>query len=587
MENNMIAKYWSYMLIALFLAVCAGYVGINGENIVIQIYDNLNSNIAWLKMLSDNDLFFNYHDKVPFLHGLDRMYLYSPLKAYVWLYMIFPTFWAFVIGWFLKIIISVAGFIYLGKALKVDADDFNKNIIAFCGFLYGLTPTFPTSAFCFASLPFLLGFLVQYYKTKKFKYNLYLLAYPIFSDFCFFGIFVMGYIVLFVLIDWWINKKFKLYMLSSLVCLTIGYVISEWSLFYVMLFAGEPSIRDEIVSPIFSFADCVKYATYVFIFGHYHSASAHTFVVLPVCLLYWIYLIIKKRTEVWRDFYFWIVLMLFVNAAMFGFNYAKPVREALEVFVPPLKGFDFSRFLWLNAFLWYLAFCLALLRINIKFRYIADMKICLCVYAFMVLVCDDSIYNFVKYNYDYQTTKNESLAVRQGVRGGMECFDYIETNREVTYAQFYSEKLFNRIKKAINYDNEWSVAYGFHPAVLQYNNIRTLDGMLTYYPLNYKREFRKLIKQSLDKYLDFRGRFDTWGGQAYVFSKDIPFQLVNTNDTMESDLLLNPEVFKQMGGKYIFSRLKLSNADELKLTFVDVFKDNESPYTIYVYKAGD
>lgn len=376
-------------------------------------------------------------------------------------------------------------------------------------------------------------------------------------------------------------------MLSALVCLTIGYVISEWSLFYVMLFAGEPSIRDEIASPIFSFADCVKYAVSVFIFGHYHSASAHTFVVLPACLLYWIYLIIKKRAEVWQDLYFWIVLMLFVNASMFGLNYVKPVKEALEFFVPPLKGFDFSRFLWLNAFLWYLAFCLALLRINIKFKYIADMKICLCVYAFMALVCDDSIYNFVKYNYDYQIAKNETLEVRQGVRGGIECFDYIKTNREVTYAQFYSEKLFKHIKKTINYDNEWSVAYGFLPAVLQYNNIRTLDGMLTYYPLSYKREFRKLIEPYLNKYFYFRRFFDGWGGQAYIVSNDIDFNYVNTNDKKDSVLLMNVSEFKKMGGKYIFSRLKLSNADELNLTFVDVFKDDESPYTIYVYKAED
>lgn len=583
-ENNIFVKYWGSILVGLFLLVCASYVAINGQNIVIQIFDNLDSNIAWLKMLKDNGLFFNYHEQVPFLHGIDRIYLYSPLKAYVWLYMILPVFWAFVTGWFFKIIISVAGFVYLGKVLKLDTDDFNKNIIVFCGFLYGLTPTFPTAAFHFASLPFLLGFLIEYYQKPNKKYDVLFLLYPMFSDFCFFGLFILGYLAAFIVIDALVTKKMKWYMLYPWICLALGYIISEWGLFYLILLSGEETIRSEMVGGTQLWQILFYKAKEIFVYGHYHASSEHTVIVLPICLGYFFYLLFKKRMALYKDYYFWIIVLLILNSLFYGLNTNKFFKLLIATILPPLKGFSFSRFIWLNPFLWYFAFMVALCLIKSKFKYTSDLKFYACIYALIALVGNDSVYNTVKYNLDYQLHKNQDLIIQQGKREQLEADGRVFINREVTYKQFYSEALFNKIKNAIHYDGEWAVAYGFHPAVLEYNKIKTIDGFLSYYSLKYKKLFRKLIEPALENYEKSRVFFDGWSGKAYIYSENFEFRCVNfNNDIKEMALLINTDIFRQLEGKYIFSRFILTNADELNLKFLGVFEDKDSPYKIYVY----
>lgn len=586
-ENNIFVKYWGLILTGLFMAICAVYVAVNGQNIVIQSFDNLDSNIAWLKMLKDNGLFFNYHEQVPFLHGIDRIYLYSPLKAYVWLYMMFPVFWAFVTGWFFKIIISVAGFVYLGKVLKLDTDDFNKNIIVFCGFLYGLTPTFPTAAFNFASLPFILVFLIQYYQKPTLKYNILFLLYPIFSDFCFFGMFILGYLAAFIVIDALITKKMKWYMLYPWICLALGYIISEWGLFYLMLLSGEETIRSEMAMKKGPWLLSWNLIKETFVFGQYHISSEHTVVVLPVCVFYFLYSLYQKKLKICKDYWFWIVVLLILNSFFFGLDRYENFQLLINKLLPVLKGFSFGRVLWLSPFLWYLAFMIALCRFQSKFKYTSDLKFYACIYALIALLWNDSLYNTVKYNLDYQLHKNQDLSMKQGKteqKANGESFS-VYTNREITYSEFYSEKLFDKIKNAIHYNGEWSVAYGFHPAVLEYNQIKTIDGMLPYYPLEYKKQFRKLIAPILSDDNALRGYFDEWGGRAYILSQNDVWERVNMNNNYPKETVLNivPEEFKQLEGKYIFSRFMVTNADELNLKFLGVFEDKDSPYKIYVY----
>jgi len=585
--NNTIEKYWAAFFVALFLFICAVYVAINGQNIVVQIFDNLDSNIAWLKMLKDNHLFLNYDEQVPFLHGLDRIYLYSPLKSYIWLYMIFPVFWAFVIGWFLKIIISVAGFVYLGKILHLDTSKFNKNIIVFCGFLYGITPTFPTSAFSFASLPFVLGFLIEYYRKPNIKYAVLLFLYPIFSDFSFFGFFLLGYLMAFIVLNALITKRMRWYMFYSWLCLAAGYIITEWGLFYTMLFSHEGTIRSEMLLDRTSFDMAWQLVIETFIFGQLHICSEHTMIVFPACLFYFFYLLFTERKNIFKNYWLWIMMLLILNSLFFGLDRYEGFRRYIGAFLPVLKGFSFGRVLWLSPFLWYFAFMILLCRIKWQFKYIYDLKFFLCICAFLLLICSDSIYNIIKYNFDYQIYKTQDLHTRRGVikqKANGENYSIL-TNREVTYSEFYSEKLFDKVKKTIGYNGEWSIAYGFHPAVLEYNQIKTIDGMLSYYPLKYKREFRTLIAPFLEQHKWAAYYFDKWGGRAYVFSENRIFEYINinTSKTLQFALKINTDVFKKLEGKYIFSRFLLTNAKELNLDFIAKFEDENSPYKIYVY----
>ena len=74
------------------------------------------------------------------------------------------------------------------------------------------------------------------------------------------------------------------------------------------------------------------------------------------------------------------------------------------------------------------------------------------------------------------------------------------------------------MKEDIGYEGEWSAAYGFHPAVLEYNGIATLDGYLGFYPQSYKEDFRRIIAPALERVEASRAYYDDWGARAYLYS---------------------------------------------------------------------
>ena len=147
------------------------------------------------------------------------------------------------------------------------------------------------------------------------------------------------------------------------------------------------------------------------------------------------------------------------------------------------------------------------------------------------------------------------------------------------------EDLFSKIKEDISYEGEYSVAYGFHPAVLSYNGISTLDACLSHYSQAYKEDFREIIAPALEKSEAARIYYDEWAGRAYIFSgtDESVWNPQKTMNVTDYELSINPEAFKNMKGVYIFSRIEICNADNLDLKLINSYTDENPPYTIWVY----
>lgn len=568
MFKKLVQKYWSLFFIGVFLAIVLIFVLIKGEGIYIQIHDTLDNNIVWLKMLKDNNLFWEREGLVPFLGGVDRNYLYSPLKAYIWLYMIFPVFPAIIIGWYIKIIISISGFLFLGKVIEINNNE-KFNLIVLAGFFYGILPTLPSCAIEFASIPFLLCLLILFYKKFNWGYLIGIFFFPVFSRFAVFGIFFCGYIVLFFLFDWFVKKRPSWKMILAMIVLAMGYILTEWRLFYMMIFSNEETIRSSIIINYTNLLGAIKDSANVFTEGQYHCGSLHSYVVLPACLLYFVYINFKyiknnALKNIFLEKFNWLIAWILFNCAVYGLDELKGFREIVRVVIPPLEGFGFSRSIWTNPFLWYFAFLIVLCKISKDI-----IKYVLVFFAFSVLCFKPSTYNHIYWN----------LRI-----SAQEIFKGIETD-ELTYNEFYSEKLFEEIKKEIGYNSEWSIAFGMHPAVLEYNGIATLDGYFTYYPLNYKKKFRKLIEPELKIDKDNKNYYDNWGGRAYIFSNEVSYLPVKKMEVNSAVLNIDPNVFRELGGKYIFSRVEVINLADLGLEEVGIYSSSDSPYIIYVYRV--
>ena len=48
-------------------------------------------------------------------------------------------------------------------------------------------------------------------------------------------------------------------------------------------------------------------------------------------------------------------------------------------------------------------------------------------------------------------------------------------------------------------------------------------------------------------------------------------------------LYIDADMFRELGGKYLFSRIEIGNAPELGFTLIGTYSGEGSPYTIYVY----
>lgn len=573
-----LTKYWFIFPIVGFLLFEGSVFFYFGEKSYIAVHDNMDLFIAQFKMLKNTDSFWKHGVDVPFLGGISRDNLPSELSLYSMLYMIFPTYTAYIMGLLLKVIIAIVSFRLLIKDLYPDKYELYRPLIYMTGFVYGILNVFPAYGFAFASMPLAAYLLIRIYKKPSIPLYLALAAYPLISYFSYMGIFILGYLLIAVI---WLSirdKKPAWRLMPPLLVLSLGYVVCEYRLFAQMLLGEEETIRSSIVNAELTFPEVLSEVFTVWKDGIFHADGVHAKLVLPVCIIYFIinnirYLLNKQPKEIVKDRFNFIMLFILFNSVIYGLYDFAPVRNLFEAIVPPLKGWQFNRTIFFNPFLWYAAFFLVLKRLydlGLWQTWAANVLICV---AVLVVILTPGRYNDL-YNTCY-----------------CRAYEYFHGNEVDTldYGQFYAVDLFTEIKEEIGYEGEWSAAYGMHPAVLEYNDIATLDGYLGFYSQKYKEDFRKIIAPALERVEETRIYYDDWGARAYLYSgTDLSIVAASRNIyATDYDIYIDTDSFKELGGKYIFSRLKLTNADDAGLELVagneNGYTSEDGSYTIYVY----
>ncbi len=170
-----VARNWAFYLVGAFFLVSVSFLLVKRQDVYVQIHDNLDSNIAWYKLLKDNGIFFSKDVGAPMLNDIDRNMLPSVNDVYTWLYVLLPVEAAYFAGFFLRILMAMAGSFWLATTLAGEKYKEQRNIIALVGFLYGIMPYFPTCAFSFASLPACMAAIHSYYKTGNHKLLIFFL----------------------------------------------------------------------------------------------------------------------------------------------------------------------------------------------------------------------------------------------------------------------------------------------------------------------------------------------------------------------------------------------------------------------------
>lgn len=568
--------YFVEILLFMQLAVFLAY----RDNSYIAVHDNLDLFVAHFKVLKLQKAFFAHNVTLPIVGGLDRDVFGSEFLLYNIFYYLFDPSVAYFIGYFTKIFIGLFSFNLLAKDIYGEAYKRYRPIVTVAALAFSLIPVFPTYGIAFTSVPLVVFLLRRIYLEEKVKtrllWYLLLFLYPCLSYFSYHGFFILCYMVCAVIILWIRDKRFPLSIFISLFVLSLGYVLFEYRLFGAMLFSDTVTIRDSMVMSSLGIGEVLKLAFEGFTNGQFHCQDSHMYLVLPISLFTIIflntrYIRTKEFNKIVKDPINLVFLWIVFNSLIYGMYDWEPLRTLVETIVPKLKGFQFDRTLYFNTFLWY-----ALLFLICKRLYdtglrawvtIANVIVAL---AALIVMFEPQVYNdfyYTCYNQAYKVIKHKDTST-------------------LNYKEFYSQRLFEKIKEDIDYKDEWAVAYGMHPAVLEYNGIWTLDGYIGMYTEGYKGKWRDVIAPALDESDEFRQYFDEWGPRAYVFSASgentyAPYRELKLEDER---LMIDTDALRALGCRYIFSRIRPSNEEELDIKLKGTYEDTSSPYVIFLYE---
>jgi hypothetical protein len=538
--------------IALFLSPYF----ILGDNAHIRVHDNLDSNLAWYKVLADSgQIAGSVTAEVPqVINGLPRNAFGTEYTLIVWLYAWFPTMVAYGLSQAITRFVAFVGMYLLLKKHFIDKDD-SGLIRVGVSLAFALTPFWPSGMLSTLGMPLALWAFLNIRKGEKAWSNyLVLTLLPFYSSIVLGFFFFLSAMGLFWMSDVLRRKGWNWRFIIAIAYMTLVYFVTDYRLVYSFLFDDEPNSRDEYFHARLTLGHSLRLTFKNFFLGHHHAMTVHTVIILPV-IIGAILFIWKKRIWKMEKSFVFLFILNFILSAWYAFWFYKGWLPLTEIF-HFLDTFNFARYHFMRPLIIYILFA-------------AGLSI---------------LWNQGRL---WQKAVPFLLAAQILLLG--------LTNEEIVYSnkpsvkEFYAEEQFKEIKDHIGKAQEsYRVAsIGLHPAIAQYNGFYTLDTYNNFYPLTYKYQFREIIENELEKNNKIRIYFDEWGGRCYLFTAELGkhYMFKKTSKKRIKELDLNLKPFKKMGGEYIFSSVPIDNASDNGLQFEKVFNSKSSAWKIYLYEV--
>nr|WP_232087528.1 DUF6044 family protein [Sulfurovum indicum] len=595
----------STFLLLLYLLPLFIYKG----DLHVLVFDNLDSNIIWFKILAESGKIFASNDTVipNMMGGLPRSCYGSEFNIIVWLYYFFTPLQAYIINEvILHSIAFISMYIFLDKVIFKNSLQPGKYIYISIGALYFSTlPFWPSGGLSVPIMPLIVLSLIHIQnKQDTWKDWLLLIFLPLYSEFIivyFFFFFLLGIYICYLFFKTGILHRRLLFALILSVTL---FLLREYRLVLQMFIEhGFISNRTEYFSLVNkSFWEAYRNAHIEFINGLPHAKGIHFKILLPTSffalllqlypkklsvrtslillilfftLLYsdvFTYLFTQKFTMpvitvfllvilyIKKDILSILLLSQIIIAYWFGFSFYQG-WEVIFQFFPKMEMFNFSRFFFLSPFLWALIAVYSLRSILQKIHYGS---------LFAVL------FMFIQFY----------IAVTEAFFNTSPKLYYLPFNKYYASSQF--KQIQNFIKKPLN--SYRIVSLGIDPSVSLFNGFYTLDGYIVNYPLTYKHQFRKIIATHLGKNAAHHKLFDGWGSKVYLFDNNVGYSYKTEQDIYihtepYTNLELNTSQIYAMGGRYLLSSRKILNENLYDLYFEKVFiSKDDAIWKVWLYR---
>ena len=550
-KNNPVAS--SISILFLYLSPLL----IFGEDSLVTIHDVLGSDHVVLKILAGSgQIFAGNNEIIPsILNGVPRAMFTPELDMKLWFHYFFGSYAAYAINQFFMHFIAFFGMYRLLKKNFIPEE--NHLIVCGVSCLYALLPFFATLGLAEPSQPLVLAAFLAIRENRATWVDwAALLLVPVYSTFYHVSVFLILLIGLLWLYDLLAkgDKNFRFFgaiFLMGAVSLLVNHRI-----IHAMFISSDfISHRLEFYSPpatLYTLYTSLKTSLDVFIWGDVNAKSLHGLIILPIVIV-GLFLHFDKNIQDKRLPLLLIMIAIFSVVPSVA-SLAGPLKAKIDF----LRTFKFHRFLYLNPMLWHIAFAISLsLLVSHARKGVQFVSICICLQLLITFFYHDEI------------------QMRHG---------------KPTYRQFYAEEMFSEItdyigKKKKDYR---VVSFGMHPMIANYSGFYTLDGYMGSYPMKHKHEFRKIIAKELEKDESLRQYFDWGGSRCYVFSSELTLGdwLYTKNRTVPvNNLELDTRQLRNMGGEYIFSAVKIENAEENNLKLLKIFDHENSAWQINLYEV--
>lgn len=547
-------RMFMFALIALTVYLLPLFV--LGEDAHIRVHDNLDSNLAWYKVLSRSGEIFGGIDAVipQVINGLPRNAFGTEFSGIVWLHHFFPTMVAYAVSQAITRFFAFLGMYLLLRDYFVykPSDTFIRIGAALA---FAITPFWPSGMLSTLGMPLALWAFLNVRSGKKtWKNAIVFTLLPFYSSFVLGFFFFLVGIGVFWFYELLSKKKLQVRFFLSIVYMTIVYLLVEYRLLSSFIVAGEPNSRDEYIHATLPLHRVIRLTFKNFILGHTHVMTVHGLIILPILFIA-IFLVLKHKSWKVHKTYVFLFVLNFLLSLWYAFWFYEGWEPIVERF-HFLNTFNFARFHFLRPLVIYICFAQALVIIKTSIQKNGYIRYIIIAQIILLFAFNEEIIN----------------------------------HKKPTVKEFYATEQFSHVKAFIGrpVKDYRVVSIGIHPAIAQYNGFYTLDTYNNFYPLAYKHEFRTIIEKELKKNKKIKKYFDEWGGRCYIFTAQIgKHYMIKKNSTkVLKRLELQPSKLKELGGEYIFSALPIKNAAENQLELENIFQSDSSAWTIYLYKLN-
>lgn len=352
---------------------------------------------------------------------------------------------------------------------------------------------------------------------------------------------------------WFKDRKFNYRILMAIFLTSTVYVLSEYMMFYNHLFNKTyHSSRSGFERELGLNIKGVIGVTFKNIFdGEFNTANYLGILFIPF-FAYYGYVVFNRKDVPESGMSLMLFLLMFCGfmAALLDWSQMSFFYKSF----PLANVFNFKRFISLVPGLFFIVLLAVLSYLVFISGKVNKMMTIISLIVFFTFIWRGNI------------ARNRSSFECNGVS--------IDADAPNTFSQFFNTDIYRQIKQEIGKDTIGNVInYCLMPSACKYSGINVLDDYQGDYPLEYKKQFRKIIENEIEKSEEIKSVFDEWGSKCYLYSKrSITGNFENKNGfAFDPDLDINTDQIKKMNGSYILSGVIIGNAKILNLQVQKVF----------------